>query len=132
MLFALHNDDHALKDFLDVFNQRHFELAAQLELAPHLLVQKELAKEKTDLLKQLANLKHEHGALFQYSLLFAQGHRNLETLEQILNDYFPYQIDVSTKSHERRQLPASSLTRLVRKTTITAGSDKVSSLAKRA
>ncbi|ELV8724081.1 type VI secretion system baseplate subunit TssG [Vibrio harveyi] len=112
LLFALHNDDHALKDFLDVFNQRHFELAAQLELAPHLLVQKELAKEKTDLLKQLANLKREHGALFQYSLLFAQGHRNLETLEQILNDYFPYQIDVSTKSHERRQLPASSLTRL--------------------
>lgn len=112
MLSALHNDDHALKDFLDVFNQRQLELTALLEQAPHLLIQQELNPEKSQLLRHLADLKQQHQGLFQYSLLFNQGHRNLATLEQILNDYFPYQMSVATKAHERRQLPKSALTRL--------------------
>lgn len=112
LLLALHDDDHALKDFLDVFNQRYFELAAQLESKQWLLVQDELAPEKTQMLRELASLKEQHSHLFQYSLLLNQQTRNIKTLKQILNDYFPYQIEVTTKQSERRQLPNDSLTRL--------------------
>jgi len=112
LLLALHDDDHALKDFLDVFNQRYFELVAQLESRQWLLVQHELNADKTQLLHNLAALKDEHAHLFQYSLLLNQDSRSLTGLEQILNDYFPYEIDVTTKHFERRKLPSDSLTRL--------------------
>ncbi|MFM2589854.1 type VI secretion system baseplate subunit TssG [Vibrio sp. TBV020] len=112
LLLALHDDDHALKDFLDVFNQRYFELVSQLESRQWLLVQNELSPEKTQMLHQIAALKKEHSHLFQYSLLLNQHSRNLGSLEQILNDYFPYEIDVVAKHFERRQLPQDSLTRL--------------------
>ncbi|NOH80009.1 type VI secretion system baseplate subunit TssG [Vibrio sp. RE86] len=112
LLAALHDDDHALKDFLDVFNQRYFELVSQLEVRPWLAIQNELEPEKSKLLNQLSALKDTHGHLFQYTFLLNQGSRNLSALEQILNDYFPYDIEVATKPQERRQLPVDSLTRL--------------------
>lgn len=112
LLLALHDDDHALKDFLDVFNQRYFELVSQLESRQWLLVQNELNSDKTQLLHHIAALKEEHAHLFQYSLLLNQSSRSLTGLEQILNDYFPYEIDVTAKRFERRQLPSDSLTRL--------------------
>lgn len=112
LLLALHDDDHALKDFLDVFNQRYFELVAELESRQWLLVQNELNADKTQLLHNIAALKDEHAHLFQYSLLLNQNSRSLTGLEQILNDYFPYEIDVTTKHFERRKLPSDSLTRL--------------------
>ncbi|MGD8230491.1 type VI secretion system baseplate subunit TssG [Vibrio sp. TRT 1302] len=112
LLAALHDDDHALKDFLDVFNQRYFELIAQLETQPWLLVQNELYPDKTQLLNQLAALEQQHGQFFQYAFLLSQSSRNLNALEQMLNDYFPFDIEVTAKHHERRQLPVDSLTRL--------------------
>ncbi|MCG9679048.1 type VI secretion system baseplate subunit TssG [Vibrio sp. Isolate24] len=115
LLAALHNDDHALKDFLDVFNQRYFEIVGQLETGSWLVVQNELQPEKTALLNHIATLKNNHGKYFQYSMLLSQGHRNLSTLSQMLNDYFPFDVKVSTKTHERRQLPSDSLTRLGQK-----------------
>ncbi|NOH61454.1 type VI secretion system baseplate subunit TssG [Vibrio sp. RE88] len=115
LLAALHNDDHALKDFLDVFNQRYFEIVSQLETGSWLVVQNELYPAKTALLNHIATLKKNHGKYFQYSMLLSQGQRNLSTLSQMLNDYFPFAIKVSTKTHERRQLPSDSLTRLGQK-----------------
>ena len=115
LLAALHNDDHALKDFLDVFNQRYFEIDSQLETGSWLVVQNELYPAKTALLNHIATLKKNHGKYFQYSMLLSQGQRSLSTLSQMLNDYFPFAIQVSTKTHERRQLPSDSLTRLGQK-----------------
>lgn len=112
LLAALHEDDHALKDFLDVFNQRYFELIAQLETQPWLLVQNELYPDKTRLLNQLAALKEQHGHFFQYAFLLGQSSRSLGAIEQMLNDYFPFHIEVAAKHYERRQLPIDSLTRL--------------------
>ncbi|KJY83407.1 hypothetical protein TW81_10495 [Vibrio galatheae] len=112
LLAALHDDDHALKDFLDVFNQRYFELVAQLEVAPWLIVQNELHPDKTSLLNNIAALEERHKNFFQYSFLLSQNSRNLASLQQILNDYFPFDIEVSTKQQERRQLPMDSLTKL--------------------
>ncbi|MDN3610122.1 type VI secretion system baseplate subunit TssG [Vibrio ostreicida] len=112
LLLALHSDDHALKDFLDVFNQRYFEMVSQLEVGAWLIVQNELSPAKTSLLQHIATLKKSHGKYFQYSMLLSQGQRNLATLKQLLNDYFPFDVSVAMKTHERRQLPADSLTRL--------------------
>ncbi|MBU2898824.1 type VI secretion system baseplate subunit TssG [Vibrio hepatarius] len=112
LLSALHRDDHALKNFLDVFNQRYFELVSHLEAGAWLVVQNELQPQKTSLLNNLAALSKSHAKYFQYSMLLNQGQRNLSTLSQILNDYFPFDINVSTKVNERRQLPYDSLTRI--------------------
>ena len=112
LLAALHDDDHALKDFLDVFNQRYFEIIAQLESSPWLLVQDEISPDKTALLNHLAALKDEHSKYFQYAFLLSQSSRNIVNLQQMLNDYFPYAIEVSTKPYERRKLPQDSLTRV--------------------
>ncbi|WP_339387851.1 type VI secretion system baseplate subunit TssG [Vibrio caribbeanicus] len=112
LLSALHRDDHALKDFLDVFNQRYFEMVAQLEMMGSLTVQKELQPYKTELLNNIAALGKTKDKFFQYSLLLGQKSRNLVCLEQILNDYFPFNIEVSTKTEERRKLPIDSLTQI--------------------
>ncbi|MGF1755127.1 type VI secretion system baseplate subunit TssG [Vibrio makurazakiensis] len=112
LLSALHNEDHALKDFLDVFNQRHFEIAYRVQAQRWLLVESEQNAKKTALLNNIAALNNEHHEFFQYSLLLNQQSRSLTTLNQLLNDYFPYTIDVSCQNSERRQLPMDSLTRL--------------------
>lgn len=111
LLSSLHREDHALKDFLDVFNQRHFEISYHANIKRWLLLEQEQAPELITLLNNIADLGESHDYL-QYSLLLSKQNRNLGTLQQILNDYFPYAIDVKCKSHERRQLPADSLTRL--------------------
>ncbi|GLT17780.1 hypothetical protein GCM10007938_15580 [Vibrio zhanjiangensis] len=112
LLSALHRDEHALKDFLDVFNQRYFELVSHLETGKWLVVQNEINPEKVSLIRNLSALDQKHSNYLQYSMLLNQGQRNLNTLSQILNDYFPFDIKVSTKVNERRQLPCDSLTRL--------------------
>ncbi|MHC6527180.1 type VI secretion system baseplate subunit TssG [Vibrio proteolyticus] len=112
MLTALHRDDNALKDFLDVFNQRHFEISYRLESQAWLLLEREQQPAKTQLLKHLATLEYQHKLYFQYSLLLGQRSRNPVALSQILNDYFPYKITVQCSQAERRQLPTDSLTRL--------------------
>ncbi len=112
LLSALYRDDHALKDFLDVFNQRQFEIAYSVESQAWLLLEQEQSPEKVALLRHLSALQSEHKNYFQYTLLLGQSNRNLAVLKQILNDYFPYQIDVKCKLSERRQLPRDSLTTL--------------------
>ncbi|SON52139.1 type VI secretion system baseplate subunit TssG [Vibrio tapetis] len=112
LLSALYRDDHALKDFLDVFNQRQFEIAYSVETQGWLLLEQEQAPEKVALLRHLSALQSEHKNFFQYALLLGQSNRNLAVLKQILNDYFPYQINVECKLSERRQLPLDSLTTL--------------------
>lgn len=112
LLAALHRDDHALKDFLDVFNQRHFEIVNNVESQSWLLLEQEQQAEKSALLQSMAALKAEHGKWFQYSFLLSQKSRSLSVLKQILNDYFPYDISLECEYSQRRQLPLDSLTRL--------------------
>ncbi|MBW3696949.1 hypothetical protein EK599_14710 [Vibrio sp. T187] len=112
LLNALHNEDHALKDFLDVFNQRHFEITYRAHVQRWLLVESEQNPKKTALLNHFAALGNRHSQYLQYSLLLNQQSRSLTTLAHILNDFFPYSISVECKTSERRQLPNDSLTRL--------------------
>ena len=112
LLNALHNESHALKDFLDVFNQRHFEIIYRTQLQKWLLVESEQNPKKTALLNHVAALSEDHSQYLQYSLLLNQQSRSLTTLNQILSDFFPYEIKVECQTSERRQLPSDSLTRL--------------------
>ncbi|MEG3222916.1 type VI secretion system baseplate subunit TssG [Vibrio gigantis] len=112
LLAAIHNEDHSLQDFLDVFNQRHYEITYRTNARRWLLVESEQNPKKTALLNHFAALGKEHKEYLQYSLLLSQQSRSLTTLKKILNDYFPYSIDVECKAFERRLLPADSLTRI--------------------
>lgn len=112
LLSAIHNDDHSLQDFLDVFNQRHFEITYRTNVQRWLLVENEQNSKKAALLNHFSALGKEHKEYLQYSLLLSQQSRSLTTLKKILNDFFPYSIDVECKAFERRLLPTDSLTRL--------------------
>ncbi|WP_367986509.1 type VI secretion system baseplate subunit TssG [Vibrio sp. NTOU-M3] len=112
LLAALHNEDHALKDFLDVFNQRYFEIDYRVESQKWLLLEKEQNHQKFELLNHLSALHTQHRAYFQYSFLLGQQSRSLSSIKQILNDYFPYSIDVTCQLHQRKKLPHNSLTRI--------------------
>ncbi|WP_060982123.1 type VI secretion system baseplate subunit TssG [Vibrio splendidus] len=112
LLAAIHNEDHSLQDFLDVFNQRHYEITYRTNARRWLLVESEQNPKKTALLSHFAALGKEHKEYLQYSLLLSQQSRSLTTLRKILNDYFPYSIEVECKAFERRLLPSDSLTRI--------------------
>lgn len=111
LLAALHREDHALKDFLDVFNQRHFEITYRANIKRWLLLEQEQAPYLVGLLDNIADLDTKYDFL-QYALLLSKPSRSLTVLNQIINDYFPYSTKVECKPHERRQLQVSSLTRL--------------------
>ncbi len=111
LLGALHREDHALKDFLDVFNQRHFEITYRANIKRWLLLEQEQAPYLVSLLDNIASLDTSYDFL-QYALLLSKPSRSLSVLNQIINDYFPYETKIECKPHERRQLQLSSLTRL--------------------
>ncbi|MCE0557536.1 MULTISPECIES: type VI secretion system baseplate subunit TssG [unclassified Motilimonas] len=110
MLNALHQDDNALKDFLDIFNQRYFEIRHQIETRTWLILAAEQKAQAIQDIHQFAGLANN--TWFRYSLLMGQKSRHLGTLKQLLNDYFPYDIDVRINTFERRKLPSDALSKL--------------------
>ncbi|MGF1722355.1 type VI secretion system baseplate subunit TssG [Vibrio kyushuensis] len=112
LLSALHREDHALKDFLDVFNQRHYEILYRVTMKRSQLFDKELSHKRSELLYQLSNLTTKHQQYFQYSTLFNQHSRHLPTLTRILCDFFPYSFKVKARHSVRQKLPSDSLTKL--------------------
>ena len=102
MLHSLHQDERALQAFLDVFNQRYFELKASLECSGNLLLRDEkegLLSQHTSRLSQQAALAsmfalptmkgkaHEQSTL-RYGLLLGNKSRSLSGLKQLLCSYF--------------------------------------------
>ncbi|MGF1681926.1 type VI secretion system baseplate subunit TssG [Photobacterium minamisatsumaniensis] len=102
MLQSLHQDDQALQKFLDVFNQRYYELRASVESAGNLLLrdEKESALEPTmTRLSQKAALAsmfalpgRQHGrqdpSILRYGLALSNKSRSLSGLKRLLCDYF--------------------------------------------
>ncbi|MCK6265158.1 type VI secretion system baseplate subunit TssG [Vibrio sp. ZSDE26] len=112
LLAALHREDHALKDFLDVMNQRHYEILYRVTMKQSLLLDQEISVKRSELLYQLANLSKKHHHYFQYCTLLNQNSRHLPTLAKMLTDFFPYRFQVKTRPSVRQKLPIDSLTRL--------------------
>ncbi|WP_255526841.1 type VI secretion system baseplate subunit TssG [Photobacterium sp. BZF1] len=109
MLQSLHQDDRALQAFLDVFNQRYFELRASLECSGNLLLRDEretvLAAHSSRLSQQaaLANLfslpdmkgNASEQSTLRYGLLLGNKSRSLSGLKELLCSYFS--LDVSPR-----------------------------------
>jgi len=112
LLASLHQEDHALKEFLDVFNQRHFELVNKAKNQTWLLLEHENAPDKVALIRHLASLKEQHQHYLQYLPLLGHKSRHLGTMQQMLNDYFSYTIQVSCTATETKLLAPDSLTRI--------------------
>ncbi|MDA9556437.1 type VI secretion system baseplate subunit TssG [Vibrio sp.] len=112
MLSAIHQENNALRDFLDVFNHRHLEMMHLLETRKWLILENERVPDKIKRLLNLGALSADQDDYFQYTLLLSQKTRNINVLKRVLNDYFCYEIDVNCLFHERKQLPRDSLTQL--------------------
>ncbi|MBY4677079.1 type VI secretion system baseplate subunit TssG [Marinobacterium arenosum] len=124
LLASLHQEDPALEQFLDIFNQRYYRLLhGELEKG-NLLVREEQEQvdaaslvrlPQRDCLTRLAALPgHRAGDpdLLRYSVLLGLKVRSLSGLRQLLSDYFQLQVHVSVLDSSRYRLPATSLTRL--------------------
>ncbi len=120
LLSGLHSENDALKQFLDVFNLRVFELDLKLRNRSWLLLQEENAKNTlqpriSETLAKLSaiNSRYVPGTeLLKYSLLLGLKSRNLRDLSQLLQDYFGYQLQIQIKPPEKHSLPQNSLTTL--------------------
>ncbi|TDO98035.1 type VI secretion system baseplate subunit TssG [Marinomonas balearica] len=106
LLNSLHQDDEALQRFLDVFNQRYFELLAFVESSASLLLreEREVAMGRAlNRLTQQSALTHlfslprqkqegKDPSLIRYGLALANKSRSLSGLKRLLCDYFSLDI----------------------------------------
>lgn len=111
LLTSLHQDDNALQAFLDVFNQRHFELQAYIESTTSLMLRDErerslnIAQKRLSQLGALSELmalpKRKQGgydpSFLRYGLLLAGKSRSLSGLKKLLCSYFS--MDIRLQAH---------------------------------
>ncbi|EKO3933654.1 type VI secretion system baseplate subunit TssG [Vibrio fluvialis] len=109
MLHSLHQDDRALQRFLDVFNQRYYELKAYVESAANLMLREEREAASRYALSRLTqkqalacmfSLPMQRGqkvdqSVLRYGLALASRNRNLAQLKRLLCDYFD--LDITPK-----------------------------------
>lgn len=124
LLDSLHQDDHALSEFLDIFNHRFFQLNQRAMEQQNLLLQDEQEQfsgtlpnqvSQRQALSKLAALPVHGGddaELLGYSILLGLKVRSLSGLKQLLEDYFELAVQVQVGGSTRHRLPTSSLTRL--------------------
>ncbi|WCN08126.1 type VI secretion system baseplate subunit TssG [Marinomonas mediterranea] len=106
LLNSLHQDDEALQRFLDVFNQRYYELVAYVESTASVLLREErevAIGRALNRLTQQSALTHlfalprqkQEGSdpsLIRYGLAMANKSRSLSGLKRLLCDYFSLDI----------------------------------------
>lgn len=106
LLNSLHQDDEALQRFLDVFNQRYYELVAYVESTASLLLREEREISMGAALNRLtqqAALSHlfalprqkeerNDPSMIRYGMALANKSRSLSGLKRLLCDYFSLDI----------------------------------------
>ena len=126
-----HDEQYALNDFLNVFNDRYFKLFVRTVEQTHLLLTDELdrylnsaAHQQSRQQKQQVQLSHclaQLSALpdesacknwLGYSLLLGSGNRSLKDLQQVLSDYFSLQVQIDSGQLNKHKLESESWTRL--------------------
>lgn len=128
LLKAFHNEDLALFDFLNIFNDRYFKLYAKTVDKSHLLLSEELdrfaryqqqdqGQVHTSLMHCMSNLcalpvndKTENWAYL--GLLLGMGNRSIHNLQQALSHYFQLELKVWSKELNKHQLGQESWSRL--------------------
>lgn len=102
LLNSLHQDDNALQKFIDVFNQRYFELRAHVEINQSMLLKQEKDAAANKVLGRLtqqaalacmfslpgSNREKTHPSMLRHGLALGNKSRNLNGLKRLLSDYF--------------------------------------------
>lgn len=116
--------EQALADFIGIFNQRYYELLYKSEIKYNVPLQREeqqldLNKRKAYIFGLLSALSggHQYSSLprknlIQYTGLIGLKTNSLETLKQLLEDYFDYPFKVSTQDPEYVPLLPCCITKL--------------------
>jgi type VI secretion system protein ImpH len=126
LLRSLHEDSPSLQSFLDVFNQRYFELLSNGLTARNALLREEqeavLGKTLTRLsqktaLSQLYALPNSlldktDSSFLRFSFLLGLKTRSLQGLNQLLCEYFKLEVESTVIRSMTYRMPEQSLSRL--------------------
>ncbi|WP_191601245.1 type VI secretion system baseplate subunit TssG [Marinomonas algicola] len=126
LLRSLHDESSSLQSFLDVFNQRYFELLSNGLTARNALLREEqeavLGKTLTRLsqktaLSQLYALPNSlldqtDSSFLRFSFLLGLKTRSLQGLNQLLCEYFKVDVDSRVIGSTTYRMPAQSLSHL--------------------
>ena len=118
LLDSLHQDEFALQQFLDIFNQRFYQQLYQTLAGQQLLLEDQRSIQHPSrvsprqALSQLSAMPQAIDTPVQYSLLMGLKTGNLSVLKQLLEDYFALQVQLKVLESSVRRLPDHSTTRL--------------------
>lgn len=124
LLAALHTENDALLDFLNIFNHRYFQLVFVRAQQSHLLLREEYEQQQgkdltryrqADAIRSLSALPRDvegDFSMFKYSVLLGLKTKNLRALQQLLSSYFKLQISVAALSSSHHLLPKTTLSQL--------------------
>jgi type VI secretion system protein ImpH len=130
LLADLENDNTTVKDFLDVFHQRLYELLFAIRNKYRLKYQLTQTIADNKILRIINNMTglnftarshfvEEQPALTQYARFFIAGNRTLTNLQYIINDYFQIQTRIESFHKQSIQIHPQQRNRLgVSKTTL--------------
>jgi len=131
LLTAFHEEQYALADFLNIFNDRYFKLYVRTVEKTHLLLTDEIDRY---LNSRSFQLKHHKKAQVQlasclaqlsalpdevevknwlgYSMILGSPNRSLDDLQQVLADYFSLKVSIYSGQLNKYKLDQESWTRL--------------------
>ena len=128
LLKAFHREQYALHDFLNIFNDRYFQLYARTVEKSYLILAEESDRyfydEKKNSSRQHAKLVDCMAGLtglpatqqtknwLGYSLMLGMPNRSQRQLQQVLTDYFGLTLSVRSKALSKHQLTEESWTRI--------------------
>ncbi|WDD99156.1 type VI secretion system baseplate subunit TssG [Thalassomonas actiniarum] len=128
LLKAFHNEEYALYDFLNIFNDRYFHLYARTVEKSYLLLTEEsdrfFARDRHNATRQQEQLVDCIAALsglpageqtkkwLGYGLMLGMPNRSRHQLQQVLQDYFALTLSVRSKALSKHQLTEESWTRI--------------------
>jgi len=131
LLSAFHEEQYALADFLNIFNDRYFKLYVRTVEKTHLLLTDEIdrylnstsfqQKHHKKAQVQLASCLAQLSALpdevevknwLGYSMILGSPNRSLDDLQQVLADYFSLKVSINSGQLNKYKLDQESWTRL--------------------
>jgi predicted component of type VI protein secretion system len=131
LLNAFHDEQYALNDFLNMFNDRYFKIYVRTVEKCHLLLTDELDRyaksteyrrnrqqrqqiQLSNCLAQLSALPDEanNKKWLGYSLVLGSANRSLPDLQRVLSDYFSLKVSIESGQLNKYKLEQESWTRL--------------------
>jgi type VI secretion system protein ImpH len=124
LLVSLHDEEHSLDDFLDIFNHRYFELTQRVTVNDSLLVREEQRSWRDNFvhdnsgnhclnnLAALPTMTDGASDLFRFSVLMGLKVRSLGGLQKLLTDYLPYKIHLKVTPQRQQRLTPTSFTQI--------------------